>query len=208
MGSYQIKLVESQLRGGLVIFAIGSTAATADSFSVGRSGSFSVLCWRHCWSDHGDSRREAVKANVRKGNGSDRYLLVSLLGLTVRFHYCKFGLSGIFSDDRCIGMFRILYLGKMHVKHCALKGDTLPIAHDIKPVSTSINSPNVSVLLLHADQSSLCNTSILVDLLAACLPHWQVYSVVLIYFSSGSYWSDGLASKRKKAVMQFSVVWQ
>jgi MFS family permease len=203
------------IAGGLVIFAIGSiVAATADSLAwvvVGRllqgGGAIAGAIMALAGDLSRESQRPKVMAIIGVSIGFSFYLAL-LLGPIIAG---DFGLSGIFLMTgilACLCILLVLFVVP-NAQKIAPKGDTLPVIEDLKSLflHPQLIRLNISVLLLHM-LITLLFVQIpvfLVDLNWPLSTHWKAYSLVLFVSVLGLIGLIALASKRKQAVMQFSV---
>jgi MFS family permease len=203
------------IAGGLVIFAIGSiVAATADSLAwvvVGRllqgGGAIAGAIMALAGDLSRESQRPKVMAIIGVSIGFSFYLAL-LLGPIIAGN---FGLSGIFLMTgilACLCILLVLFVVP-NAQKIAPKGDTLPVIEDLKSLflHPQLIRLNISVLLLHM-LITLLFVQIpvfLVDLNWPLSTHWKAYSLVLVVSVLGLIGLIALASKRKQAVMQFSV---
>ncbi|MFT4940001.1 MAG: MFS family permease [Paraglaciecola sp.] len=203
------------IAGGLVIFAIGSiVAATADSLAwvvVGRllqgGGAIAGAIMALAGDLSRESQRPKVMAIIGVSIGFSFYLAL-LLGPIIAGN---FGLSGIFLMTgilACLCILLVLFVVP-NTQKIAPKGDTLPVIEDLKSLflHPQLIRLNISVLLLHM-LITLLFVQIpvfLVDLNWPLSTHWKAYSLVLVVSVLGLIGLIALATKRKQAVMQFSV---
>jgi MFS family permease len=203
------------IAGGLVIFAIGSiVAATADSLAwvvVGRllqgGGAIAGAIMALAGDLSRESQRPKVMAIIGVSIGFSFYLAL-LLGPIIAGN---FGLSGIFLMTgilACLCILLVLFVVP-NAQKIAPKGDTLPVIEDLKSLflHPQLIRLNISVLLLHM-LITLLFVQIpvfLVDLNWPLSTHWKAYSLVLVVSVLGLIGLIALATKRKQAVMQFSV---
>ena len=200
---------------GLIVFALGSfVAAQAESMTwivVGRllqgTGAIAGAIMALAGDLSREEQRPKVMAIIGISIGFSFYLAL-LIGPIISNQY---GLSSIFLLTGSLAVFCILLVSFVvpNASNIAPKGDTLPVAKDIKNLFShpQLAKLNLSVLLLHMLITLLFVQLpvFLVDLNWPLAHHWQVYSIVLLASVVGLVVVMGLMGKYQSMLMQACV---